>query len=209
MRPLPFPAAVALSVATSVVAAPTLAQTMPLPAKIAAPSGHYVLDPALSSVLWRVQHFGLERFTAKFARVASTVDYDAGDPTRSKLDVTIDAASVRTDFPFADKKDFDAEIRGFLGAAANPKIHFVSREITRTGPNSGVILGDLTLNGVTKPITLKAVWDGAILNPKLKAPVFGISATGTIKRSDFGVTAYLPAVSDDTELRIEAEYDKN
>lgn len=187
---------------------PAAAQTVPLPPKISAPSSHYVLDPAHVSVLWRIQHMGLERYTAKFTKIASTVDYDAADPTRSKLDVTIDAGSVHTDFPFADKKDFDAEIRGFIGAAANPQIHFISRSITRTGPSRGVIAGDLTLNGVTRPITLQAVWDGAILSPITKIPVFGISATGVVKRSDFGVNALIPLISDDIELRIEAEYDK-
>ena len=194
--------------AAAALATPGFAQGFPLPPKISAPSGRYVLDPAHSSVLWRIQHLGLARYTARFTRIASTVDYDAGDPTKSKLDVTIDANSVRTDFPFPEKENFDAKVAGFLGATANPQIRFVSRAITRTGPTSGVIAGDLTLNGVSKPITLNAIWAGAILSPISKVPVFGISATGTIKRSDFGVTAGLPAIGDDIELRIETEYDK-
>ena len=200
----------AISIALTLAAATTaVAQTIPLPAKVSAPSGHYELDPAHASVLWRIQHLGLEQYTAKFTKIAGTVDYDAADPARSKLDVTIDANSVHTDFPFADKKDFDAEIRGFLGATANPSIHFVSRSIRKTGPNGGTITGDLTLNGVTKPATLDAVWDGAILSPfPPHAPVFGISATGTINRTSFGVNNYAPAVGEMVELRIEAEFDK-
>ncbi len=201
-RPALLAAAVALAV-------PAAAQTMALPAKVDAPSGRYMLDPNHASVTWRVQHMGLARYTARFTKIASTVDYDAGDPTKSKLDVTIDTASVRTDFPFPEKENFDAKIaNGFLGAAANPQIRFVSTGITRTGPQTGVIAGNLTLNGVTRPATLTARWDGAILHPMTKAPAFGISASGKIKRSDYGVTGGIPIVADEVVIEIEAEYQK-
>ena len=203
MRPALLAAALVLG------ATPAAAQTMPLPAQVSAPSGRYALDPNHASVTWRVRHMGLARYTARFAKLASTVDYDAADPTKSKLDVTIDTASVRTDFPMPEKEDFDAKIaNGFLGAKANPQIRFVSTAITRTGPTSGIITGDLTLNGVTKPATLNARWYGAILHPMTKAPAFGITASGTIKRSDYGVTGGIPLVADAVDLEIEAEYQK-
>jgi len=199
----------ALIAAIMFATAPAVAQTVPLPAKIDAPSGHYELDPAHASVLWRIKHMGLEEYTAKFTKIAGTVDYDAGDPTKSKLDVTIDANSVHTDFPYADKKDFDAEIRGFLSAAKNPKIHFVSRSIVKTGPNQGIVTGDLTLNGITKTANLNATWDGAILMPfPPHPPVFGISATGLIDRTAYGVTAMAPMIGETVDIRIEAEFDK-
>ena len=67
------------------------------------PSGRYEADPAHTSVTWRVLHLGLSHYTARFTKIGSTIMLDAADPAASKLDVTIDANSVRTDFPFADK----------------------------------------------------------------------------------------------------------
>jgi len=98
-----FLAALTLA-ATVSMAMPTFSQSIPLPAKVSAPSGRYELDPAHTSVLWRIQHLGLEQYTAKFTKIAGTVDYDAGDPILSKLDVTIDANSVHTDFPLPTRR---------------------------------------------------------------------------------------------------------
>ena len=130
-------------------------------------------------------------------------------PTRSRLEAMVATKSVRTDFPFRDKIDFDAEIADkFLHASEHPEIRFVSRRIERTGPETGRIVGDLTLNGVTKPLTLDARFDGAIVNPLSKAITMGVSATGVVHRAEFGVTNYEPIVGDDIAFRIEAEYNK-
>ena len=198
-----------LAVLAAVLASPASAQTIPLPPKIAAPSGHYAIDPTHASVTMTWQHMGLEHYTARFSKIASTVDYDAADPTRSRLEATIGANSVRTDFPFREKVDFDAEIANkFLHADVHPDIRFVSRRIERTGPETGHVIGDLTLNGVTRPLTLDARFDGAIVNPLSKAVTMGISATGVVHRAEFGVTNYEPIVGDDIAFTIEAEYAK-
>ena len=147
-------------------------------APIDAPAGKYEADLAHTSVTWRVKHLGLSNYTARFARIASTVELDPAKPANSKLSVTIDANSVRTDFPFTDKVDFDKEIGGsdhFLNGAKFPEIKFVSTRIVETGPKTATITGDLTLRGVTKSVTLDAVLNGTTkANPQMGAERIGV-----------------------------------
>ena len=77
--------------------------------------------------------------------------------------------------------------------------------MTKTGENTGTLTGDLTLHGVTKPVTLALRLNGAGPHPMRKVPAIGFTATGTVKRSEFGVAAYVPMVGDDLEVRIEVE----
>lgn len=179
-------------------------------APIDAPSGTYEADLSHTSVTWRVKHLGLSNYTARFAKIASTVQLDSAKPANSTLTVTIDANSVRTDYPFPAKTDFDKEIGGsgkFLDGGKFPEIKFVSTGIVETGAKTAKITGNLTLRGVTKPVTLDAVLNGtAKANPMMGAERIGVSARGTIKRSEFGMTYGTQFVSDDVELIVEAEY---
>jgi polyisoprenoid-binding protein YceI len=182
------------------------------PATMAVPSGKYVIDPSHASLTWRVVHFGLSNYTARFTKFDATVDLDAADVSKSTLKVKVDPKSVRTDYPYADKVDFDAEIATspkFLDGTAHPDVTFVSTGIVVTGPKTANITGNLTLRGVTKPVTLATVLNGSIpAHPMTKQPVFGISAKGSFKRSDFGMDYGTQFVSDTVELVIEAEFSK-
>lgn len=198
----------AASLLAATLAGPALAQ-MPTPRAVEPPSGTYAVDLSHASITFRVSHFGLSSYTMRFAKFDATVELDAADMTRSKLNVTIDPKSIRTDFPFPERENFDAKIATdpqYLNANAHPEIRFVSRSITRTGPTTGRILGDLTLRGVTRPVTLDATWNGAIEHPFRRVPVFGVSATGSFKRSDFGMTVLTPLVGDEVKVTIEAEF---
>jgi len=182
------------------------------PATVPIPSGSYVIDPTHASITWRVVHFGMSNYTARLTKFTATVDLDAADVSKSNLKVSIDPMSVRTDFPYPEKTDFDATIGGdpkFLDGKAHPEITFVSTGIVVTGAKTANITGNLTLRGVTKPVTLATVFNGSIpAHPMTKLPVFGISAKGSFKRSDFGMDYGLQFVSDTVELIIEAEFTK-
>lgn len=191
-----------LALAMSVLASPALAQRA-----LDIPSGTYVVEPTHASITWRLTHMGLSNYVARFTKFDSTVDLDAADPTKSKLNVVIDARSLRTDFPKADQ-EFTTDPR-FLNTNKFPEIRFVSRSLRWTGENRGQLTGDLTLLGVTKPVTLDVTLNGTMKeHPFRKVPMFGISATGKIRRSDFGMNALVPMVGDEVELLIEAEYEK-
>jgi polyisoprenoid-binding protein YceI len=165
----------------------------------AAPSGAYKIDPRHTNVTAVVVHMGLSNFAMRLKGVAGTLDFDAKDPTRSHLDVTIDAASLDTGVPA-----LDTEVTGAFKPAEHP-IHFVSTAIELTGPTSGRITGALTFNGVTKPVVLEAVFHGSAAGPGGKRARLGFSATGVIKRSEFGFTEFSTWASDDVKLQIETE----
>lgn len=190
------------------MAAPVAAQE----AKLDIPAGSYTGDPAHSSVTFKIGHFGLSYYTARFATIASKVMLDAARPAASVVEVEIDARSVRTDFPFAAKTDFDKEIGTdprFLDGNVHPTIKFTSTKVQVTGPNSADVVGDLTLRGVTRPVVLKTTLNGAMAShPMRKLPMFGISATTTISRKDFGLTVYEGALGNAVTVLIEAEYAK-
>lgn len=191
------------------IAATPAALAQSLPPQITAPAGKYTVDLGHASIVWRLRHMGLSNYTARFTKFTSTVDYDPADATRSKLEVTIDANSVRSEYPFPERENFDAKIaKSYLKAGAHPQIRFVSRAIERTADNRGRVTGDLTLGGVTRPVVLDATFNGAISNPFNKKPVFGVSATGRFNRSDFGLGDGVPIIGDTIELQIEAEYVK-
>jgi polyisoprenoid-binding protein YceI len=166
----------------------------------AAPAGDYKLDPRHTSVIARVVHMGFSHFAIRFSAAGGTLNWDPADPTKSKIDVTIDGKSVQSGVPALD--------RDVVGAlfADDPIIHFVSTRIERTGPTTGRITGDLTLHGVTKPVVLDTVFDGT--GRALGSQRMGFSAKSAIRQSDFGADKFSQWVSDDMTLEIETEFTK-
>ena len=198
----------AIAAATVVLTGAAHAQTAPGDM----PAGVYQIDPAHSSVTWRVNHIGLSKYTARFTDVDARLGYDPEAPENSSLIVTIDPKSVDTDFPFPDQVDFDQEIamgEGWLNAGEHPEIKFVATGVERTGETTGTMTGDLTLLGVTKPVTLDVTFNGAYeKQPFNQKPALGFSAKGTVQRSAFGMDTYVPNIGDEVELLIEAEFNQ-
>jgi polyisoprenoid-binding protein YceI len=167
------------------------------------PAGTYVIDPHHASLIASVSHFGRSTYVFRFDKFDASYDYDPAAPDAARLTVSIDVNSLDTGWDKADK-EFS---RDFAGAAKTPVARFVSTSITRSG-NSGTVTGDLTLNGVTKPVSLAVTFNGyGPLGPMgLLGKKAGFSATGTVKRSDFGLTRELPMVGDEVSLQINAEF---
>jgi polyisoprenoid-binding protein YceI len=188
--------------AVALAAGPLAVSAAPNTDPAALPAGTYVLDKTHASVTGQVSHFGFSAYTFRFDTIDATFTYDPKAPEASKLQVTIDANSLNTGFQKAD----DAFPNEFLAADKAPKITFVSSAIKRTG-SKGTVTGDLTLGGVTKPVTLDVTYNGfgATMGPANRA---GFSATGVVKRSEFGLTKYAPAIGDDVKLAIEVEFTK-
>jgi polyisoprenoid-binding protein YceI len=197
----------ALCAATFAFAAPAFAL-----APSDAPSGTYKVDPTHASVVWKVKHMGLAWYSARFVKFDAEIKYDAATPAKSQLSVTIDPKSVRTEYPFPEKENFDEKLANdekLLNSGKFPDIKFVSKKLTKTGATTGKLLGDLTLLGVTKPMTLDVTLTGAMKqHPFTKNAALGFSATGTLKRSDFGMTSMMQFLSDDVQLDINGEFQK-
>lgn len=184
-----------LAIGGPAFAAPTLdpAQT---------PPGTYVLDKRHASLVVRVRHMGLSSYTMQFRTFDAHFDYDPKDPMASKVEVTVDVNSLDT----GDAQYGPKFAKDFLDGEHYPTATFVSTGFTQTSPTSGVMTGDLTLRGITKPVQLNVVFDG-YESGIVAGHRVGFSATGRIHREHFGISFMLPGViGDDVDLVIEAEF---
>jgi len=172
----------------------------PTPALVKA--GTYAVDPAHTQVTWQVEHMGFSLLQGQFGASGGSITIDPARPAATKVEVTFPIAklSVTTE-AFAHH----LQSGDFFDAAKYPDAKFVSTAVTVSG-NSATIQGNLTIKNVTKPVTLKATFIGAGDNPMNKKLNFGFRATGSIKRSDFGLGLAVPVVSDKVDLTINAAF---
>ncbi|QEO18172.1 YceI family protein [Acetobacter vaccinii] len=170
-----------------------------------AQSGTYAVEPGHTQVGFSVLHFGFTNYLGVFSNVSGTLKLDTKNPASSRLSVSIPVASVQT-----TSAKLDDELKGdqWFDAAKFPNATFESTSVRVTGRNDAIVTGNLTLHGVTKPETLKVHFIGAGVNALDKKYTTGFEATGTIKRSDFGVKMYVPYVSDDVTLRISGAFER-
>jgi polyisoprenoid-binding protein YceI len=196
----------ALPVATAATTSP-VADT-----PIEAVTGVYTLDPRHTSLIWRVRHMNMSLYTARFSKIAGTIDFNAEAPTKSALSATVQTAAVDTGLPAEPgKQSFDAQIAKVLGVDETPQITFVSKSITRTGEKTGTIAGELTMNGVTRPQTLDVTFENFSKSSLLSSkPRLAFSGHAIVKRSDFGATSTVCSlfVGDEVEIIIETEAEK-
>ncbi|MEM7617142.1 MAG: YceI family protein [Pseudomonadota bacterium] len=175
-------------------------------------AGTYELDETHASLIWRVSHLGLSQYTARFTDFDAEIIFDPKQPELSKVTAEINPTSIKTDYPYPEKKDFDKKlIEGgeWFNSKEFPEIKFVSTDIKRNGDDTGVMTGNLTFLGVTKPVTLDVKFNGAMAKqPFSKKPALGFSATGSLKRSQWGMGTYVPNIGDEVEIIIEAEFSK-
>lgn len=171
-----------------------------------APAGAYKTDPSHSSFNWSFNHSGLSRYTARFTRVNAHLDWDQEKPDASVLSVEIDPMSVRTDYPWPEVLNFDDKIGGDEAFLAGKPITFVSKTIRVSGEKSGIVEGLLTFRGQTHPATLNVIFNGSLAkHPIMGVPKIGFSATGSIRRSEWGLDFGIPELSDEVDLVIETQ----
>jgi polyisoprenoid-binding protein YceI len=162
----------------------------------------YKLDPGHTMVLFSWNHFGFSNPTANLGQVDGTLVYDEAAPTKSTVEATLPLAGLDT---FVPKLDEHLKSADFLDAAKYPTVTFKSTKVTSAGKDKLKVVGDLTVHGVTKPVTLDVTVNKVGPHPMMKIQTAGFDATATIKRSDFGVGAYVPNVSDEIKIRITTE----
>lgn len=162
----------------------------------------YKLDPSHTMVLFSWNHFGFSNPTANLGIGEGTVVYDEAKPANSSVQVTLPLANLDTHVSALDEH---LKKPDFFDAAKYPVVTFKSTRVEPLGGNKFKVTGDLTVHGVTKPVVLDATLNKAGMQPMLKVPAIGFDATATIKRSDFGMGAYVPNVSDEVHIRITTE----
>ncbi len=161
----------------------------------------YKLDPNHTLVLAQWDHFGYSHPVANFGQVDGTLVYDADDVSASNVQVTLPLAGLNSFVP-----KFDEHLRSddFFDAAKYPNATFKSTKVEAAGEGRLKVTGDLTIKDNTRPVVLDATLNKVGENMGGQ-PAIGFDATTTIKRSDFGVGMYAPAVSDEVEIRITTE----
>ena len=174
------------------------------------PTGAYQMEKPHASLLARIKHMGLSYYTVRLTDFDVTLDFDPKNPAASKVHAIINPLSVQADHP--TDTGWDKKIGSdFLKGTQFPQIIFDSTAVAPTGQFTGTVTGNLTFRGITRPVSLDVSYNGGMASAVMyggRAAV-GFSAHGTFKRSDFGFTDYLSAVSDDVEIVIEAEFTKH
>ena len=174
-----------------------------VPAEVQA--GAYKLDPSHGKITWSVDHLGFSKYYGQFVNVSAELTLDPANPTASTLTATIPLTDVA---PNDDGLKRHLQTADFFDTANHPVATFRSVHIMidPTEPNEATVHGELTLRGVTKPVTMEVEFNQAgQTRGGYKA---GFDGEATIKRSDFGITYALPGVSDEVELHIEGEFVK-
>ena len=200
-----------LSLALLATAAPLVAQNAPSgppgvadPARVAA--GRYAVDTGHTQILWQVDHLGFSNYDGQFGGVTGTLEIDPARLAEARVAITVPASGLVTTVEGLTKHMLTPD---FLDPAKHPTARFRSTKVEKTGALTARITGDLTLLGVTGPVTLdtRFVGAGPGMDPAKTLNV-GFEATTRLKRSDFGMTFGVPMVSDDVDLRINAAFAK-
>ena len=186
--------------AKSLIVASLMTVAVPV---VALAADTYTLDPAHTQTIFTLDHLGFSTITGSVHGLTGTLLLDAKTPAKSSVEVTMAADGVDTGFAARDKA-----LQGpmFFNVAQFPTMTFKSTHIKRTGAKTADIQGDFTLLGVTRPVTLKTTFN-RMAQDTTGTNVYkaGFTATTTIKRSDFGMKAYVPYVGDDVKVTINFE----
>ena len=166
------------------------------------PSGKYTLDSSHGYITFSYSHLGFSNPRVGFNRFDTELELDSSNPENSAVEVKIDVASIDSRVA-----EFNDHLNGsdFFNTAEHPTITFKSTKVEVTGENTFDVTGNLTILGTTKPVTLATTINRAANHPMRNVPTVGVSATAKLMRSEWGLGAYVPAVSDEVELSIEVE----
>lgn len=162
----------------------------------------YTIDKSHTRILFHVNHLGFSETIGDFTLYDGTFTFDENKPETSAVDMTLYPKGIRTSSSELDKH---LQNKDFFNSKTFPEIHFVSTSVKITGKNTGDITGNLTMLGVTRPVVLHATFNKAGYHPYTKMYVAGFSGWATVKRSDFGMSHLVPAVSDEVKLTVQLE----
>lgn len=167
-----------------------------------AEAAQYQIDPTHTHILFMVDHLGFAKMVGLFTDFSGTITFDPHNVEASAVRVTIQTASLDTQNAQRNK---DLKGADWFNVAEFPTMTFVGRKYIKKDDKSGTVIGDLTLLGVTRPVSLDVTLNKMGINPLDKKPEVGFSARGVIKRSDFGMKTFLPAIGDEVTILLEVE----
>ena len=187
-----------LALSASLLAAPAFAQN-------AKPkSGTYNFDPEHSTVAFKYTHNNLSESHGLVRELAGTIVLDAENPANSTVEASFPIANLITVAPALDEHVRSADFFNSPDGSAEVTFKSTKVELDDDGDEAKVS-GDLTMNGVTKPVVLDVDFNGAGENPMTKAATIGFNAETDVMRSEFGLDEFIPMVSDEVEIKISVE----
>jgi len=163
----------------------------------------YEFDKEHTQILFFVNHLGFSNSHGEFLDFDGGFDFNESDPDKGAVEISINTNSI--DMSGIKSWNKHMKSKDFFNVEKFPTMDFVGTHIEVTGDNTAKITGDLTLLGVTKPVTLDVVFNKAGKHPMEDKYVAGFSASGHLKRSDFGMNFGVPMIGNDIEMRIQAE----
>lgn len=168
-------------------------------------TGTYVPDDRHAYISFSYSHLGLSNPQLFFTDFDATLELNSENVNASSVSIVIDAASIDS---AVSKLDDDLKSDRFFDVANHPEISFQSTAYEQSSEDTGQLIGDLSLRGVSRPVTLDVKINAAEMNSMSRKEMLGVSATGTINRSDFGLDSLLPMVGDEVTLDIQVEFEK-
>lgn len=163
----------------------------------------YDLDPDHTQTIFHIDHLGYSAVTGGFRQLKGVLTLDEVHPEQSLVEATLEASSVDTGVP---SRDEDLRSSEFFDVAHHQTITFRTTKVKRRGPRSADLSGELTLLGISKPVTLRTTFNRVAPDPlRGNRMVAGFTATTTIRRSDFGMKAFIPLIGDVVRIDINAE----
>ena len=173
------------------------------------PAGRYEADIDHSSVLFRIKHLGLAWYTGRFTRLTAELEIDPQSPQAARLVASVELDSLRTEYQGSDK-DWDDELAGgeqFLDARRTPLARFVSTWVERKTDDRALVHGELSLRGRTQPFAFDTNYNGGMDDHPSGKPRLGFSATGLVRRSEYGLTFGLgPRMPEEVQIIVETEF---
>jgi polyisoprenoid-binding protein YceI len=167
------------------------------------PSGTYAVDKSHTYVTFSYFHQGLSYPLLRATGIDGELELDNTQLENSAVSIAVDVDSIRTNLGYFDK---ELASRKFFHAEKYPHITFTTHSYIPLDESSGDLTGFITIRGITKTIGLSVTINGAMEHPMMNTPVIGFSASGSLKRSDFGLDRFVPMVADRVDIRIEAEF---
>lgn len=161
----------------------------------------YEFDPTHTFPRFSISHLGFSTFRAQFNKTSGSVTLDTAKKTGS-VEATIEVASISSGVA---KLDAHLQAPDFFDAAKYPTISFKGTQFKFEGDKPVEVSGELSMHGVSKPVTLKVVSFNCGTHPMMKVPMCGADLETTLKRSDWGVSYAVPMVGDEVSIQIEVE----
>lgn len=162
----------------------------------------YEIDKSHTRILFYVNHLGFSDMIGEFTDYDGYFTFDPQKHEDSKIEITLHPSGIRT-----SSKALDEKLQGddFFKSDKFPDIKFSSKKIMATGKDTGVVGGSVSMLGIKKPFTMQVKLNKADYNQYTQNFVAGFSATADLKRSDFGMLSYIPAVGDSVRIEIQLE----